>query len=120
MDRTMPMPLVGAPDAAWYSRTVPVSADERSGATRSGVAAAVTDRMPSFEAGDLFAESDGEKTVVTAIPFELRPRFTGRRAALDALTAAFDQAVESRQLRFALIIGEPGMGKSRLVAEAGK
>ena len=115
----MPMPLTGAHDAAWYSHAVPVSADDRSG-SRSGVAAAVTDRMPSFEAGELFAESDGEKTVVTAIPFELRPRFTGRRAALEALTDALDQVVESRQLRFALVVGEPGMGKSRLVAEAGK
>ena len=43
--------------------------------------------------------------------------FVGRRVELAYLTALLDKAVESAQPQFALIVGEPGIGKSRLLAE---
>jgi tetratricopeptide (TPR) repeat protein len=79
--------------------------------------ALATEPVPIFDAGELFGDGEGEKTVVTAMPFELKPRFTGRRAALDTLKHALDQAIVDKQLAFAVVVGEPGMGKSRLVAE---
>jgi class 3 adenylate cyclase/tetratricopeptide (TPR) repeat protein len=41
----------------------------------------------------------------------------GRDAELACITALFDKAVSSSSPQFALIVGEPGIGKSRLVAE---
>ncbi|MCE9578413.1 MAG: AAA family ATPase, partial [Deltaproteobacteria bacterium] len=82
--------------------------------------ALATDRVPTFDAGDLFGDGEGEKTIVTAVPYELRPRFTGRMAALATLRTAFERAVAERTLAFAVVVGEPGMGKSRLVAELRK
>jgi class 3 adenylate cyclase/tetratricopeptide (TPR) repeat protein len=43
--------------------------------------------------------------------------FVGREADLRQLTDLFDEAVSTRAVRFAAIVGEPGIGKSRLVAE---
>jgi hypothetical protein len=43
--------------------------------------------------------------------------FIGRAAELETLVDLLDAAVEGRSLGFATIIGEPGLGKSRLVAE---
>src|SRR5262245_32582034 len=80
--------------------------------------ALATEPVPMFDAGELFG--DGEQTVVTPAPFELKPRFTGRKAALDALTQALARATSERELQFAVVVGDPGMGKSRLVAELGK
>jgi class 3 adenylate cyclase/tetratricopeptide (TPR) repeat protein len=43
--------------------------------------------------------------------------FVGRAAELGALTEAFDRAVASRTVEFVTVVGEPGLGKSRLVGE---
>ncbi len=43
--------------------------------------------------------------------------FVGREGELAYLRALFDAAVSSRTPRFALILGEPGIGKTRLVQE---
>jgi class 3 adenylate cyclase/tetratricopeptide (TPR) repeat protein len=43
--------------------------------------------------------------------------FVGRAAELDMLTAAFDRAVANRAVQLVTIVGEPGLGKSRLVGE---
>jgi class 3 adenylate cyclase len=43
--------------------------------------------------------------------------FVGRDGDLRQLTELFDEAVSKRAVRFAAIVGEPGIGKSRLVAE---
>jgi class 3 adenylate cyclase/tetratricopeptide (TPR) repeat protein len=43
--------------------------------------------------------------------------FVGREADIRNLTKLFDEAVSTRVVRFAAIVGEPGIGKSRLVAE---
>ena len=43
--------------------------------------------------------------------------FTGRAEHLDRLEQVFDEVVASEAARLATILGEPGVGKSRLVAE---
>ena len=43
--------------------------------------------------------------------------FTGRAEPLDRLEQVFDEVVASRAARLATVLGEPGVGKSRLVAE---
>ncbi len=43
--------------------------------------------------------------------------FVGRAAELEALRAAFDQAVSERSCRLVTVVGEPGIGKTRLLAE---
>jgi len=79
-----------------------------------------TEPVPTFEAGDLFGDGDGERTVVASLPFEIKPRFTGRRAIVDRLEARFDDVLRDRELAFVVVIAEPGMGKSRLVGELGR
>jgi tetratricopeptide (TPR) repeat protein len=80
-----------------------------------------TERMPlieSSELGESFPESEGERTVITAAtPYDLRPKFTGRDAALAQLQALIDKALTESQIAFAVVVGEPGMGKSRIVGE---
>jgi len=46
--------------------------------------------------------------------------YVGRQAELAAITTAFDAAVRDRRSRLVLIVGQPGMGKSRLLAELGR
>jgi class 3 adenylate cyclase/tetratricopeptide (TPR) repeat protein len=46
--------------------------------------------------------------------------FTGREAERARLLDAFDGAVEERGVRLVTVLGEPGVGKSRLVAELGR
>jgi class 3 adenylate cyclase/tetratricopeptide (TPR) repeat protein len=43
--------------------------------------------------------------------------FVGRRVELDVLTEAFGRAVANRAVEFVTVVGEPGLGKSRLVGE---
>lgn len=66
--------------------------------------------------GDLFGD-DGELTQSIPAVYDLQSRFTGRRTALETLTARFAVARTERMLAFVAIIGEPGMGKSRLLSE---
>ena len=69
--------------------------------------------------GDGFGEGEGERTVITAAtPYDLRPKFTGRAAAIAAAPGADRQGVGSRRRsRSPSSIGEPGMGKSRMLGE---
>ena len=66
---------------------------------------------------DFGVEAEAERTVVTGAAYELRPRFTGRQASIAKLQELVDAAFEKKNLAFAVITGEPGMGKSRMVAE---
>ncbi len=50
-------------------------------------------------------------------PFELQPRFTGRREVLTALEESFATSLDRSTLGFALLVGEAGMGKSRTLRE---
>ncbi|HEY4243092.1 MAG TPA: tetratricopeptide repeat protein [Kofleriaceae bacterium] len=86
-----------------------------------------TDQTPSFDPtilrddpdsfGDSFGEGEAERTLVVSAAYELRPRFTGRAGALARLSELTDRAFDDREAAFAVIIGEPGMGKSRLLGE---
>jgi tetratricopeptide (TPR) repeat protein len=108
-----------------------LSAGDRTGLTAASpdadadLAAGSTDRLPPFDVTEILDEdmaqpaADGERTIVTALPFPLRARLTGTRPAdaLDRLLAHFDRATTERALAFALVTGGAGMGKSRLVTE---
>ena len=83
-----------------------------------------TEPTPTFDPQELTAESldddfegEGEKTMITSAMYELRPRFTGRSTAIAKLHELMDRAFEKRELGFAVIVGEPGMGKSRILGE---
>jgi len=62
-----------------------------------------------------------ERLVAVVAGAELRRAsatpFVGRGAELGQLRSAFDSAIEQRRCVVATIVGEPGIGKSRLVAE---
>lgn len=71
----------------------------------------------TFEPGD-FGEGEAERTVITTAAYELRPKFTGRSAAIRQLQELAEKAFGSPGgLAFTVIVGEPGMGKSRIVGE---
>jgi tetratricopeptide (TPR) repeat protein len=74
-----------------------------------------TERTPTFEPADF--GDPGEHTIVMSGAYELRPRFTGRTGAIARLSELADRAFDARELGFAVVIGDPGMGKSRIVAE---
>ncbi len=76
-----------------------------------------TEPTPVFEASD-FGEGEAERTVITSASYDLKSKFTGRVASIDQLAKLVDTAYgDSPALAFAVVVGEPGMGKSRLVAE---
>jgi tetratricopeptide (TPR) repeat protein len=80
-----------------------------------------TEPTPTFEASD-FGESDfAERTAITTAVYDFRPRFTGRTAAIkkleELLDRAYDKSNKDSQLAFAVVVGEPGMGKSRIAQE---
>src|SRR2546430_12850768 len=94
-DRT-PVPGTGDPDADTQIRT---------------------ERTPTYDASD-FGEGESERTqITTASPYELKSRFTGRSAALDQLQELIAKAFDHKTGAFAAVVGDPGMGKSRILAE---
>ncbi len=82
-----------------------------------------TEPSPTFEPSELglgegFGEGEGERTVITAAtPYDLRPKFTGRAAAIQQLQELTDKAWKEKTIAFAVVLGEPGMGKSRILGE---
>ena len=76
---------------------------------------------------ELWAESTGiyddaresllDDTMVGAPAYDLVPRFTGRDDVIDALWQHVEQARSARESSFVLLLGEPGMGKSRTIEE---
>jgi tetratricopeptide (TPR) repeat protein len=76
-----------------------------------------TERMPLAEApGDeMFQPSAAEETQVVSAPYPLAPRFIGREDAQAALVGAAARARNGTV--FVALVGPPGSGKSRLVAE---
>ena len=76
--------------------------------------AQATEPIELFDAGELFGEpgDDGEKTIVTARPYELRPRFTGRRTALDTLKKSVEAMIAARSLAFAVIGPSPAWARA--------
>lgn len=79
-----------------------------------------TEPTALFDAADFegFGDGEGERTMIQpATPYDLRPKFTGRTAAFQQLQALVHDACTKKELAFAVVIGEPGMGKSRIVSE---
>jgi tetratricopeptide (TPR) repeat protein len=75
----------------------------------------IFDQAQPFEPADFDVE--GVRTIVMSSAYELRPRFTGRGRALTQLHELTSKAFDRRELGFAVVIGEPGMGKSRMINE---
>ncbi len=73
---------------------------------------------PPIDPDDLFPDPPEEPTMVSSVPFDLDPTVIIRSSAVDALVAAFDRAVDSGELAFVVVIGEPGMGKSYITRRA--
>jgi len=94
----------------------PVTWEHNTPAPGSLSGAEGTERTPQFEPAD-FGEGEEERTVVTKTAYELRSRFTGRSRAIAQLQELTDKAFDEGQVGFAVITGEPGMGKSRIVSE---
>jgi tetratricopeptide (TPR) repeat protein len=94
---------VREPSSAGSSGHIPISTPE------------VVDPTQGFEPADFDAE--GVRTILTAPAYELRPRFTGRDAAMAQLQELTARAFDQGESGFAVVIGEPGMGKSRMIGE---
>src|SRR5687768_7957384 len=86
-----------------------------------------TDRIPEFDLDTIADPSidaalerimpSTEETQITEVSSELRAGYTGRSAAVGKLLAAVERAQGQGKLGFALLIGEPGMGKTATVKE---
>src|SRR5215468_9899826 len=91
------------PSSAGSSGHIPISTPE------------VTDRSQPFEPAEFDAE--GVRTIITAPVYELRSRFVGRPSAMAVLQELAARAFERSEMGggsgFAVVIGEPGMGRSR-------
>jgi tetratricopeptide (TPR) repeat protein len=100
------------------NEVMPLTWDQSTPVPTSGMVpnAEGTERTPTFEPAD-FGEGESERTVVTSGGFDLKPRFTGRGAAIARMQELTDKAFDDRELAFVLVSGEPGMGKSRIVSE---
>ena len=60
---------------------------------------------------------EGAETIITTATYDLRPKFTGRSAPMQQLQQLVDRAFAVGALGFAVVLADPGMGKSRMVAE---
>src|SRR3569623_2055186 len=77
-----------------------------------------TNQFEAVEPGMDFGEGEGERTVITTASYDLKPKFTGRAAAIAQLQSIVAKAfAPNGTLGFAVIVGEPGMGKSRILHE---
>jgi hypothetical protein len=80
-----------------------------------------TEKTPTFEPADFgdvgteVADSEGERTAVSTSAYDMRAKLTGsaRGAAIAKLQELADTAFSRREIGFAVVVGEPGMGKSR-------
>jgi tetratricopeptide (TPR) repeat protein len=75
----------------------------------------VIEQAQSFEPAEFDVEA--ARTILMAQAYELRPKFIGRAAALGSLHALTRKAFTDRELGFAVVIGDTGMGKSRVISE---
>ncbi|MEO8550822.1 MAG: AAA family ATPase, partial [Kofleriaceae bacterium] len=77
-----------------------------------------TTQFDAVEPGMDFGESEGERTVITTASYDLKPKFMGRTGAIKQLQDVVAKAfAPNGTLGFAVIVGEPGMGKSRIISE---
>src|SRR5688572_4184992 len=67
--------------------------------------------------GDLDADVEERTSTNVAAVYDLTSRFSGRGPLLDRLSTIFTTAIKDRVLGFAVLIGDPGFGKSRVIGE---
>jgi tetratricopeptide (TPR) repeat protein len=75
-----------------------------------------TERLPEPLADGLFA-AEATPSEAGAPTYSLRPPYTGRAEVLERLVATCREVLEGGEARFVLLVGEPGMGKSRTLKE---
>ncbi|MBS1120906.1 MAG: Adenylate cyclase [Deltaproteobacteria bacterium] len=109
----------GAPLSFLGPEHMPVTWDQSTPTPATPPSGEGTERTPTFEPADFgeFGEEDSDRTSVASGAFELRPRFTGRAGAIAQLQQLTNKAFAERDLAFMLVVGEPGMGKSRIISE---
>lgn len=105
-ERTVVAPLT------WDSRTPLPNPGMMDEPTAQG-----TERTPTFEPADFGEDDDGAQTAITTTAYDFRPKFTGRNATIQKLTDLVERSFDAHTLGFALVTGEPGTGKSRLLGE---
>ena len=79
-----------------------------------------TERIPEPIAEELFVDEDPSQAPGGAAEIPLSARktsYTGRASVLETLQNAYEHASSEGELRFVLLVGEPGMGKSRTLKE---
>jgi tetratricopeptide (TPR) repeat protein len=103
---------VSGVDGAWEMPMPPLTWDSPSVLpSASGSFDIVTDQFEPVDFGD------GEHTSITTVAYDLKPKFTGRTGSIKQLQDLVDVAFQTRSLGFGVVVGEPGMGKSRILAE---
>ncbi len=90
---------------------------DAAGTPEPSASATMRQNQATLDAGELFGDGEEERTVVVSAAYELRPRFTGRNGALATLQDKFVKSCELRQLAYCVVLGDSGMGKTRLVSE---
>src|ERR1700760_3548971 len=60
---------------------------------------------------------EGAAPLITTATYDLRPKFTGRSAPMQQLQQLVDRAFAVGSLGVAVVVADPGMGKSRIMAE---
>jgi predicted ATPase len=76
-----------------------------------------TEQTPDFELSD-FGDDTHERTTIAVAAYDFRPKFTGRDNLITQLHKLLGSAFASPpQLAFVTVVGEPGMGKSRIIGE---
>src|ERR1700733_10430387 len=76
----------------------------------------VTERTPEFEPAD-FDEGAQARTLTMTAAYELQAAFTGRADTVSQLSDMIERAFTGSRLAFAVVTGEPGIGKTRLLGE---
>ena len=90
-------------------RTCELSRAVRFGPRRSRRVKGLSEAVAVYEAIGL---------IDSAVELAERTPFVGRRLAVEAIVSALSEAVAERRGRLLFLVGEPGQGKSRLLAEA--
>ena len=76
-----------------------------------------TDQTPDFDVSD-FGDDTRERTTIAVAAYDFRPKFTGRDNTIAQLHTLLSRAFSNPpQLAFITVVGEPGMGKSRIISE---
>jgi tetratricopeptide (TPR) repeat protein len=80
------------------------------------LAMGLAERMPSVDPNATLLEA-AEVTAVTNATFELAPALIGREEELARLAGIVDEAVAQHACMFVTVVGQAGVGKTRLIRE---